>query len=68
MTKPPPKPEEKLEAAKSPFCEGSQNEKAQRDLFVAINSMPHAAQRANAMEIIGRFFAALKPLPRPTRH
>ena len=52
MTKPPPEPKEKLN----------------RDLFVIINKMPHAAQRANAMEIISRFFAALKPLPRPTKH
>ena len=52
MMKPPPKPEEKL----------------QRDLFVAIQSMPHAEQRIRAAEIIAAFFAALKPLPRPTRH
>jgi len=43
-------------------------EKLRRKLFIAINSMPHPEQRIRAREIIGRFFAALKPLERPTRH
>ena len=43
-------------------------EKLQTDLAVIINKMPHAEQRATAREIIQRFFAAQKPLPRPTRH